>query len=83
MNVPLGDLFGEPAKGVKILWDYQAQQVIDAGDVRVSLFDTHWTYTYRHGSKLPWVLSRFPGDVFYKQEDEVPELVRLAVLVAS
>lgn len=74
---------GSPVPEVKILWDYEAQVVIDAGNVSCGLFDTLWTFTYRHGSKLPWVLSRFPGDVFYRHEDEVPELVRLALLVAS
>lgn len=69
---------------IKILWDYQTQQVVDGGNVSTSLFDTHWVYTFRPGDiSLPWVLSRFPGDVFYKQENEVPELVRLAAMVAT
>lgn len=83
MSIPLSDIFGKPIEGVKILWDYTTQQVVDGGNVSCGLFDTHWTYTYRPGSKLPWVLCRFPGDVFYKDEDQVPELVRMAVMVAS
>lgn len=81
MNVSWSDIFGKPVEGVKILWDYTIQQVVDGGNVSCSLFDTHWTYTYRDGSKLPWVLSRYPGEVLYVQEHEVPELVRLAVMV--
>lgn len=68
---------------VKILWDFKAQQVVDAGNVSCSLFDTFWTYTYRHGSRLPWVLTRFPREVLYVQETEVPGLVQMAALVAS
>lgn len=72
-----------PPPDVKILWDYTTQQVVDGGNVSCGLFDTHWTYTYRADSRLPWVLTRCPGEVLYLQEREVPELVRMAVMVAS
>lgn len=86
MTAPWKDPFGNPfpgPKSVQILWDYTTEIVVGEGH-EPTLFDTLWTYTYRPGNPaLPWVLSRFPGDVFYKQEEEVPELVRLAVMVAT
>lgn len=66
---------------IKVLWDYEAQAVV--GDGMSSFFDTHWTYIYTHGSRLPWHLSRCPGDLMYVPEGQVPEMVRLAVMVAS
>jgi hypothetical protein len=79
----MNDIFGKPVTGTKILWDYVTQQVVDGGDVSCSLFDTHWTYTYYHGQSLSWVLERFHGDGMFLQEPDVPELVRMAVMVAS
>jgi hypothetical protein len=75
--------FGDPFETVMVLWDYTTQMVVDAGDVSNSLFDTHWVYKYRHGHRLPWVLSRYPGEVIFYLDHEVPELVRMAVMVAS
>jgi hypothetical protein len=83
MNIPMADLFGRPVEGTKILWDYMTQQVVDGGDVNCDLFDTYWLYVYRPDSSIPWALYRFPGDHMYLSEPDVPELVRLAVMVAS
>lgn len=66
---------------VKILWDYEAQLVV--GEGVPTFFDTHWTYMHYPRSRLPWRLIRYPGDVLYLKEADVPELVRLAVMVAS
>lgn len=75
-----------PAKdpaAVKILWDYMAQQVVDGGDVSCSLFDTFYVYSYVDGAPLSWGIERSPGDFMYLMEQQVPELVRIAVLVSS
>lgn len=78
MSAPRDD---DPPEPVKVLWDYQTQTVVDAGNVSCGLFDTHWIYKYRAGHKLPWVLSRYPGEVIFQLDHEVPDLVRLAVMV--
>lgn len=69
---------------VHVLWNYLTETVVDAGvHVTVGLFDTHRKYTYRHHPQLPWELSCYPGHSMYVQEADVPELVRMAALVAS
>lgn len=83
MSAQWHDPFSDPPEPVKVLWDYQTQTVVDAGAVSNSLFDTHWVYKYRAGHKLPWVLSRYPGEVIFQLDHEVPDLVRLAVMVNS
>lgn len=77
------DPFNPPptVEPIKVLWDYESQAVV--GDGMSTLFDTHWTYMYHHGNPLPWHLSRCPGDLMYVAESAVPEMVRLAVMVAS
>jgi hypothetical protein len=87
MTLPWDDPFNvpdqAPAVPVKILWDYSTGQVIDGGEVSCGLFDTHWTYTYYPWrTSLQWALTRCPGECLYKQEAEVPEMVRLAVMIA-
>ena len=82
-SYPFQDPFANPLKEevVKVLWDYEAQKVVDVGDVSCGLFDTHWTYSYTAGSRLAWAISRCPGEHIYLQEADVPEMVRLAVMV--
>lgn len=82
-HTPWDDPFGEPPKTepVKILWDYFAEQVVGDGDA--GLFDNHWTYIYNPDSRLAWHVVRYPGDLLYVVEKDVPEMVRLAAMVAS
>lgn len=77
------DPFNPPptVESIKVLWDYEAQVVV--GDSMSTLFDTRWTYIYNPGSRLLWHLSRCPGDLMYVPEEQVPEMVRLAAMVAS
>lgn len=66
---------------VRILWDYEKGIVIDAG--MCTLFDTCWTYVYDGITVTGWWVLKFPNATpQYLLEAEVPEMVRLAVLVS-
>lgn len=69
--------------GVRILWDYATQQVIDGGEVSCGLFDTYYVYIHRPTYVMPWVLLKYEGKApMYLHDKDVPELVQLAVLVS-
>lgn len=65
---------------VTVKWDYINEVIV--GNGRSNLFDTCSTYFYDRGSLLPWHVSRFPSEMLYVQEHQVPEMVRLAVMVS-
>lgn len=66
-----------------VLWDYSQQLVVGEGRP-VGLFDTLWSYTYRPWrSALQWQVVKAPGTAIMLAEEDVPEMVRLAAMVAS
>lgn len=69
-------------KPIRIQWDYRQQIVV--GDDMCTLFDTTWSYYLRPWrTALRWQLVRSPGDALYLHEEDVPEMVRLAVMVSQ
>lgn len=71
---------GKPGTPIKVRWSYTTETIVDDGVP--TLFDTTWTYIYRGWrSQLQWGLSRYPGDEMVVHEDNVPEIVKLAVMV--
>lgn len=70
--------------GVRVLWDYTTQQVIDGGEVSCGLFDTYYVYIHRPTYVMPWVLLKYEGKApMYLHDKDVPELVQLAAMVSS
>lgn len=70
------------SKPVQILWDYEKQIVVDTG--LCTMFDTCWTYVYDGITITGWWVLKDPwSDRKYLLEAEVPEMVRLAVMVNS
>jgi len=66
----------------KILWDYEKEMVVDSG--MCTLFDTSWTYCYDGITVTGWWVLRYPhASPHYLLEAEVPEMVRLAVMVSE
>ena len=73
---------GMPPTPIRVKWDYEKQVVVSDG--LSNLFDTCWSYFfYGPDEALQWGVSRFEGDHMFVAERIVPEMVRLAVLVAS
>lgn len=67
---------------IRILWDYEKEMVVDSGIC--TLFDTSWTYCYDGITVTGWWVLRYPhASPHYLLEAEVPEMVRLAVLVSE
>lgn len=78
----LGHLDPAVDAAIRVQWDYRREVVV--GNDMCTLFDTTWSYfLYPWRTALRWQLVRSPGDSLYLQEAEVPEMVRLAVMVTE
>lgn len=68
---------------VSVTWDYVNEVVADKN--HFSLFSTTWEYSYNpaYAQRLRWSVSRCPGDAMHISPNDVPEMVRLAVMVST
>jgi hypothetical protein len=69
---------------VSITWDYVNEVVVEKN--HFSLFSTTWEFLYSPQDPFAiseWKVCRCPGDESWVHESDVPEMVRMALLVCT